>query len=109
MVKGTPPEVAPPGLRTVTVAVPPAATRDAGTCAVSWVALPKVVGRAWPFHATCAPCRKLAPFTVRVKAAAPAFAVDGLREESVAAGWIVNGSELVETPSSVVADTEAVP
>ena len=47
--------------------------------AFNCVLLMKDVGRGLPFQLTTAPGTKLAPFTVRVKAALPAAVEDGLR------------------------------
>ncbi len=63
---------------TVTVAEPGAAMRVAGTAAVNWVALPKVVLSAVPFHCTIAPESKPEPVTVNVNPGAVAVAELGL-------------------------------
>jgi hypothetical protein len=69
----------PPAVVTVTLAVPAVAIRLAGTAAVSWVALTKVVVSPAPFQFTVAPETKFVPVTVRVKAPPPAVAELGLR------------------------------
>jgi hypothetical protein len=78
IVKPTALEADPPGLVTLTLALPAAAIRLAATDAVSCVALTNVVGMAVPFHLTVEPDKKPVPFTVRVKAAPPAVAEVGL-------------------------------
>lgn len=79
-VNGCPFEVTLPGLITVTVIVPTAATSPAGTVAVSWVELTKVVASSDPPHDTALPEAKFEPFTVSVKVALPGATVDGLNE-----------------------------
>ena len=79
IVKVAPPEVTPLST-TVTVAVPGAAMRLAGTWAVNCVAPTKLVVSAVPFHWTTAPERKPVPLTVRVKAGPPSIAELGLSE-----------------------------
>src|ERR1041385_5583741 len=69
----------PSAVRTVTGAVPAAATRSADTCAVNCVALTNVVGRGLPFHCTVDPLARPVPVTVMVNAADPATADDGFR------------------------------
>ena len=64
----------PPGLTTVTGAVPAPAMSVAGIAAVSWLALTNVVVRVVPFHRTVAPLTKFAPVTVKVNAGPPAGA-----------------------------------
>jgi hypothetical protein len=64
---------------TVTFTDPGEAMRDADTCAVSCVALTKVVGMAAPFHCTVLPLSKVVPFTVKVKPVAPAVREEGTR------------------------------
>lgn len=88
MVKDSAVEVPPPGagLTTVTGAVPTAVISAARMAAVNWLALTKVVTRLDPFHWTVAPFTKFEPFTVSVKFAPPAVALDGEREVSVGIG-----------------------
>ena len=66
-----------PESTTVTDAVPADAISAAGTAAVSWPALTKVVTRPLAFQVTCVVLVKPAPFTVRVKAGPPAVALCG--------------------------------
>jgi hypothetical protein len=70
-VKVAPFEISPPGagLATVTLKVPAVARSAAPMLAVSLLALTNVVARTIPFHRICDPATKLAPLTVRVKAA----------------------------------------
>jgi hypothetical protein len=79
MVKAKFPQVPPPGagLETVTCAVPAAAMSAAVMAACNWVALTKVVVRFEPFHRTTDPLTNPLPFTVKVKAAPPAVALEG--------------------------------
>ena len=65
---------------TVTVAEPAAATSEAGTWAVSCVALTKVVASDEPFHSTVAPEVKFEPETVRANALLPTVVEVGDRE-----------------------------
>src|SRR5512145_3229450 len=67
-------ETPPSGLATVTSAVPAVAMSAAAIAAVSWLALPNVVGRPLPFHRTLAPLTKFAPVTVSVNPDPPACA-----------------------------------
>src|SRR5579872_7114180 len=82
MTKPTLADVPPPGagLETVTCAVPAAAISAAVMAACNWVAPIKVVVRAAPFQLTTELLMKPVPFTVKVKAAAPAVAPVGARE-----------------------------
>jgi len=101
-VKASALEVPPPGLATVTCAVPAAATSVAGMAAVSWVALTNVVVRAAPFHFTVAPLTKLVPVTVRVKAGLPAWALFGDSAVMVGTGALpvtVNVNAFEASPS----------
>jgi hypothetical protein len=99
--------VSSPGFTTVTVAVPAAEIRSAGTKATSCVALTKLVDSAVPFHVTWAPERKPVPFTVSVNAAAPGATDAGLRPEiATASAVIVVGSlqaDIGEPPPVTVA------
>lgn len=65
------------GFVTVTWTVPEFATADAGTEMVSCPVVTYVVGWAFPFQLTVAFEAKLLPFTVSIKAAAPAFVLPG--------------------------------
>src|SRR5436189_5102742 len=84
------PEVPPPGVgeKTVTDAVPAVAMSPAVIAACNWVLLTNVVTRAPLFHCTTDPLTKFVPFTVRVKAAAPAVALLGASEPSVGTGLV---------------------
>jgi hypothetical protein len=89
LMSNTAPLDAPPpgdGLLTVTVAVPALATSDAGTDAVSWVSLTKVVLNAWPFQSTADEATKLLPLTVSVKAGPPDVTAVGAKEVIAGAG-----------------------
>ncbi len=79
MENGVAVEGLPPVLTAVTLALPGAAIRLAGTIAVNWVALTNVVVRAAPFHCTVAPERKPVAFTVSVNADPPAGVEAGFR------------------------------
>jgi hypothetical protein len=83
-------EVPPPGAGFVTLigAVPCVATRVAGTVALSWVALPKVVVMAVPPKLMTELLRKFVPVTVRVKALAPAFVLEGCKALRVGVGLL---------------------
>ena len=71
----------PPGkaLTTVTLAEPVDAMSAPEIDAVSWMALTKVVLLADPFHCTFDPLTKFVPLTTRVKAGAPAVALEESR------------------------------
>src|SRR5205085_10336419 len=81
IVKFNVPENPPPGagLNTETCAVPALAMSLAGICALTCVALTKVVARLSPFQRTTEPLTKFVPVTVKVKAALPAMADFGVR------------------------------
>jgi len=83
IVNGSAPEVPPPGagLETVTLAVPDAPSSVAGTCAVSWLALTKLVGRAVPFQLITELLMKLPPLIVSVNAPSPAVTAAGASSE----------------------------
>jgi hypothetical protein len=101
----TPLEATPPDT-TLTVASPLVAIRSAETEAVRLPALTNVVGKAEPFHRTTAPCAKLLPLTVKVKAGPPAVAEPGFKLVIAGAGLTVNDSALVVVPpESTVTDT----
>ena len=57
-----------------------------------------VVERAKPFQFTTEPLANPLPFTVRVNAAPPAVAVEGLRDVSVGAGLLMAKAELPDVP-----------
>lgn len=108
MVNVDPAEV-PAVVVTVTLAVPAAAIRPAGTAAVSWLALTNVVVNAVVPHLTVAPGTKFVPLTVSVKAAPPAFAELGLRLVMVDGGVLMVNVAPPEVPAVVVTVTLAVP
>lgn len=70
---------------TETAALPAASTKEAGTTAVSCVALTKVVANGEPCHKTWASFAKLVPFAVNVNCAAPAVVALGEMLVSVGA------------------------
>jgi hypothetical protein len=74
-------EVTPLGLIRVTMAAPPAASRFAGTVAVTCVALTKVVDRGKPFQRKTQLVAKLTPVAVRVNEAEPSVVKAGERAE----------------------------
>ena len=78
-----------PGFVTVTVAVPAVAISAAVIVAVSCVALMNVVVLAPPLNFTTEVDTKPVPFTVRVKATPPAFALVGESEVTVGAGLLM--------------------
>jgi hypothetical protein len=99
-----------PGFRTVTLAAVAASMFAASTCAVSWVALTKVVASAEPFHCTVAPETKPLPLTVRLKAGLPAAAEFGLREEMAGVGAAMVNVRLLEgAAEGLTTRTTAVP
>ena len=113
MVKVSEFEIAPPGLATVTVAVPAAAMRLAGTVAVNWAELTRVVVSVAPFQRTVEPDRKPWPFTVSVNCPPPAVAVAGLIDEIDADEAFVtvkvSAFEVVLVPLGFMTVTLAVP
>src|ERR1019366_6201390 len=94
-VKGAPGETLPlaPGLVTTIEATLGAATRAAGTVALSSVELTKLVASALPSSETCEPDTKLTPLTARLKAATPASTEAG-ESEPMAGLTTLNGSAL---------------
>src|ERR1044071_4308902 len=83
------PAVVPPpsaGLNTVTCAVPALAISLVEIATDTFVALTKVVVRAAPFQFTTDPFTKPVPLTVRMNAALPAVALDGVRLPTVGIG-----------------------
>ncbi len=107
MVNVEPLDVTPPET-TVTEAVPEDAIKLADTDAVNCVALTYVVDSAVPFQFTTAPEANPLPFTVSVNAAPPAVVLEGLSEEIVGPGAMVNVEPLdVTAPETTV--TAAVP
>ena len=109
MVKADPLEVTPFAL-TVTVAVPTEVMRLAATDAVSLPAFAKLVGNGASFHRTVELAANAEPFTVRVKAAPPACAVDGARLVIVGVGGAVMvKAEPLEVSPFALTVTMAVP
>jgi hypothetical protein len=91
----------PPGglLNTTTDAVPPEEILEAGTDAVSEVALTNVVVSGLPFHSTTELATKFVPAIVSVNAAPPASAEVGEIDVSVGTGsLIVNGAPVSAVP-----------
>src|SRR2546428_10711683 len=117
MVNVSAPEVPPPGVgeNTVTDAVPTVAMSPTVIAACSWVLLTNVVVRALLFHRTTDPLTKFVPFTVSVKAPAPAVALPGVSEPIVGTGLgarlivKVSALELPPPGAGVNTRTEAVP
>src|SRR5215472_10837636 len=83
------PETPPPGagLTTVTATLPAKARSAAPMLALSWLALTNVVVRLLPPHCTVEVDKKLEPFTVSVKASAPAGAWLGEIEPTPGVGF----------------------
>ena len=100
----------PDGLVTPTVAVPAEAISVAGTTAVSWLALTKVVTNSEPFHNTVAPVTKLLPLAESVNCGPPAAVVKGDNDVrfGVFAAPMVNVSAF-EVVVPVITVTLAVP
>lgn len=71
-----------PGICTATCTVPVDVRSDAGTGAVSWTELTKVVTSCVPFHRISAPVVKPVPLAVMVKPWLPTVAVLGLTKVS---------------------------
>jgi hypothetical protein len=107
MVNGTGAEVTPPVV-TVTPGVPAAAISEAGTVAVSLVALLVAMARAALPKLAVVAAVKFAPLMVRVNAGPPAVAEAGLRLPIVDAGLTVNVAGAEVTPP-VVTVTPGVP
>src|SRR3990172_12260745 len=90
----------PSGVSTVTGTVPGVAMSAAVMDACSWVADTKVVVRSAPFQRTLAPDAKLLPYTVRVKAGAPAVATEGLRSATAGGRTRTSKFTVLERPPS---------
>ena len=100
----------PPGLTTVTLALPCAEIRLAATDAISWFPLTKLLTSAKPFQFTADPERKPEPFTVNVNAGPPAVTELGERLEIEGVGaLIVKISERDTIPPGFATVTLAVP
>src|ERR1035441_8059598 len=96
-------DISPPGLDTLTLALPAAATRFAGTAAVTCAVLTNVVASADPFHSTVDAGAKYAPLTVSVKAGAPAVTDAGLTPTTTGVdGITVNVIGPVASPLGLV-------
>jgi len=91
------PDVPPPGagLTAVTATVRASAMSLAEIDAVNCVPLTNLAVRAEPFHCTAEAGTKFEPFTVKVKAAPPAAALDGDSE-------LIEGTGLFELPPGVM-------
>ena len=91
-------EVPPPGagFTTTTCAVPALAKSAAVTATCNWVELTNVVVRLAWFHWATELSIKPLPFTVTVVAAAPAIALEGVRELTIGIGF--DGGAGVELP-----------
>ncbi len=110
------PEVPPPGvgLNTVTWAISAVSTSTAVMEACNCVALTNVVVRFDPFHLTVDPATNPVPFTVKVKAGAPARMFAGESELIVGTGFeaVIVNAAFPEVPPPGVGlntDTCAVP
>jgi hypothetical protein len=86
------------GFVTVTGDVPAAATSAAKIAAVTCVLLTYVVTRFAPLNCTVAPFTKPIPLTFKVKAPVPTAALDGEREVSVGATFLVVKDIAFEIP-----------
>jgi hypothetical protein len=71
-------ETAEPGISIATCTVPAVARSEAGTGAVNWMLLTRVVFSGVPFHRISAPVVKPCPLAVIVKPCPPTVAVLGL-------------------------------
>src|SRR5207244_9592220 len=91
------------GLKTVIENVPAACTSAAVSCALTCVALTRVVGRSAPPRRTIELLLKFVPFTVNVNAASPAILLAGTLVVRVGAGLLtVRLATLVEGPPAGV-------
>ena len=99
----------PPDPVTVIVAEPEVAIRLAGTAAVSWVALIKVVGSAVAPHLMVEVELKFVPLTVSVKAALPAEIDTGDRLVIVGTAALIVKVAPDDVPPEVLTVTVAVP
>jgi hypothetical protein len=109
MVKATELDATPPGLTTVTPAVPAAAVRAAGTTAVNCVPLKNVVTSDDPFQTTVDPVMNPDPFTVSVNADPPAMTEFGFKLPIVGIGELtVKLTELEVAPPRLTTFTAAV-
>src|SRR5262249_13138247 len=102
------PELPPPGLLTVMAAVPSSASKEAGTTAVNWLALTKVVVRFVPFHWAVEFDTKFEPFKVSVKAVLPSRAGVVLRLAKVGVGLLGGPKSAVQVCTSCTDATSLV-
>src|SRR5579871_1850425 len=110
MVKPTALESDDPPVVTLTLAMPAAAIKPAGTAASNWLALPKLVWSAAPFQVTTELRRKFDPATASVKAGPPAVAELGLMPARTGGGTVtVKDRAFVVAPLGFVSVSEAVP
>ena len=86
------------GLKTVIAGVPAAATSAAVSCAVSWVALTRVVTRSFPLKRTIELPLKFVPVAVSTKSASPAVLVVGLILVRVGIGLLIVRLIAVDEP-----------
>ena len=86
---------------TLTLALPVVAIRLAGTAAVNWALVTKVVLSGDPFHKTMALFRNPVPFATRVKVGPPTVAAFGVIVVSVSCGELVTKVRTLEsTPTA---------
>jgi hypothetical protein len=94
-------DVPPPGLDTVTSAVPALATSVARMVALNCELLTKVVARALPFQFTVEPLTNPLPFTVRAKPALPGVTAPGTT------GKLTNGTGFCPNASGTEPTTKS--
>jgi hypothetical protein len=99
MVKVSAAELPAPGVKTVTEAVPAWVNRLAGTTAINWVLLMKVVDKLVPFHCAVEWTEKLVPLRVKIRPPVPWAAELGLILVSVGAARLAAG---LKDPCKVV-------
>ena len=76
------------GFKTVTLVVPPDATRLAGTVALPWMLLKKLELRAWPFQRATEVGTKFEPLMIRLRSLPTADADVGVIEVSEGSGLL---------------------
>jgi hypothetical protein len=96
------------GFTTVTLSVPAVWMSSALIEELNWVPLTKVVGQLPPFHCTSELATKFVPFTVRVKAAPPAKALEGESDVTVGTGVLKMTPILIELLVGVPSGVETV-
>jgi hypothetical protein len=101
-VKESAADATPPGLTTDTFTMPSVDSKPAGTEAVSFMAVTKVVVRTVVPHLTVAPETNFVPLTVIVKPAAPAAAELGLKLVIEGGGALTVNVDAAEVPPEVV-------